>query len=385
MRQWLRDHGVLVIGLCGPIGSGKTTVCETLARDYDASVPIFFRNFADSLKEQIAEHFSLPLADFYSREGKARVIEATGATIGHTLQSWGTALRNGVSSDVWIIALQSWLKRKVLSLEKEQGGGGGAIWSKDPAPLLVRRSTAKSESCGDAAVVSDSSDSDDDCTGCFPKPYIAEKGYYRPRAIVVIGDVRMPNEFNWIRDTCGGLVVELYGDPAGVRKREEQSGVRDTAHVSETALKDKNGEFTADIYINTDKTTAKEACAQVVESLNLFAHHVRHRDNFYVFYWSFLSPFLDAVVRKRQANEGMPLKNIEDSWLWNDLWNRNFEPLLSHLLVDKQIQWIDLQKYVLWLAQRAEPQFIDRYIADWYSIFDRSTPYTRFLRYADQS
>jgi hypothetical protein len=374
-REQLRHRGVLVVGICGPIGSGKTTLCETIADEFDG--PVYFRNFADALKEQIAAHHNIPLQDCYTREGKSRVIATTGHTVGRTLQLWGTALRDGVAPHIWIVALQSWVEKSVLP---QCETCADKHWSNNPEPLLTRRDGVVPLLC---SMEQDATHDDDEISGVFPKDFAHQLGYHRPQAIVFIGDVRLPNEFDWVRDTCGGMLIELQGDPARARACEAQSGTRDMNHVSETALADKEV-FDADLIVDTDELDRSTAAACVIDSLTLFAMKTNHQDCFFEFYHQRLRPLIDKIVALGKRLDGDRVDSEPSVVrLYNATFhNQDIFALFGHSLVSHAAQWADLQCYVNWLATKADVDIIHRCIAPCHSIFNRRAPYTRFLKYA---
>lgn len=208
----LRAHRVLVIGVSGKIGSGKTTLCnalrERLLADGERVQSVTERNFADALKEQVAHHFGLDVRDCYTHDGKQRVLDqCNGKTLGRVLQDWGQALRTGVVPHVWVSGVRSWLQRQL-----------GQAWS--------------------------SADTHDKVH------------------VVLIGDVRYPNEVAFVQRECGGRVVRLNGDPGGVRR----ASTRDLEHESETALDNVN-DIQFDYTIDTERHNAERAAQLVHEQV----------------------------------------------------------------------------------------------------------------------
>ena len=153
-----REKGVVVCGISGKIGSGKTTLADALQISFpSSSTKVIVRNFADSLKEEVALHLNVGVALCYSHEGKNTYLPDYGMTVGEFLQQWGTRLRD-LHPQIWVLAVQSFIDRCV-------------------------RDTA---------------------------------GY--ARTVVLIGDCRFPNEVEWVH-SVGGKVVRLNGDPANERAR----------------------------------------------------------------------------------------------------------------------------------------------------------------------
>ena len=72
LSRLLAENNIVVIGISGKIGSGKSTLCRNLLLAYGADHSVE-RNFADALKEQVSNHLGIPLSVFYSEEGKQYV------------------------------------------------------------------------------------------------------------------------------------------------------------------------------------------------------------------------------------------------------------------------------------------------------------------------
>lgn len=163
-----RAKNVVVVGISGKIGAGKSCACESIRAAFPAETVV--RNFADRLKEEVALHLGIDVALCYSHDGKNTFLPDYGITLGEFLQQWGTRLR-GLHPEIWVLAVQSYID------------------------VCVAQKT------------------DDDA-----------------QLIVVIGDCRFLNEVQWIR-RVGGTTIRLNGDPAGERARSkrDQSHVSETA------------------------------------------------------------------------------------------------------------------------------------------------------------
>jgi hypothetical protein len=144
---------MIVIGLSGKIGSGKTTFSKLLVsslkeKSVKAPVSVYEYNFADKLKRITKE-----LCGYggYTQEEKNLFISDYNMTVGEILQKVGTdALRNHFDQDVWVKAT-------------------------------------------------------------FTEFYQNEFN-----SINIIGDCRFPNEADNIK-SLGGINIRLEGDPAEVR------------------------------------------------------------------------------------------------------------------------------------------------------------------------
>lgn len=203
------ERRVVLCGVSGKVGSGKTTLCEALAADERfAGRRTLTRNFADRLKEAVAAHLDLDVALCYSQAGKNASLPLYSMTLGEMLQRYGTALR-GVHPAMWVNAVQSWIEARLLA--------------------------------------DDADDDDDDADDAR-------------RRLVLIGDVRFPNELEWLH-ACGGCVVRLEGDPAGVRAASR----RDLEHVSETALDAHAAHF--DVVIDTNRLDVEHTRDEVARAL----------------------------------------------------------------------------------------------------------------------
>ncbi len=155
--RW-KEANVVVVGLSGKIGSGKTTAAEMIKAVYPTTI---IRNFADRLKELVAIHLEIDVALCYSHEGKNMYLPEYGITLGEFLQQWGTKLRE-VNENIWVLAVQSFI---------------------------------------------------DAC--------VAKKKNKEEKLIIVIGDARFVNEAEWLQKV-GGITVRLEGDPGKEREKSKR-------------------------------------------------------------------------------------------------------------------------------------------------------------------
>lgn len=171
MTQLLKRE-VIVLGISGKIGAGKSTLSEALkAVLTENGFLVYERNFADKLKELVAFHFNIDVRRCYTQEGKNSLLHArygVGMTVGRMLQLFGTSLRQ-VNENIWINSV---------------------------ADFVEENSSNNSN-----------------------------------KLVFIIPDCRFPNEVEWIRSMFG-IAVRLEGDPGQVAKNSK----RDLAHISETAL-----------------------------------------------------------------------------------------------------------------------------------------------------
>lgn len=108
----------MIIGVSGKIGTGKSTFAQHLqslmARNHalGEGVPVL-RAFGDPLKQEVAEEFEFPLADCYTTEGKAKVIQTRAGmkTVRELLQYWGTDVRRAQNHDYWVEAFDSYVSQ----------------------------------------------------------------------------------------------------------------------------------------------------------------------------------------------------------------------------------------------------------------------------------
>lgn len=316
LRLSLLRADVLVVGVSGKIGSGKTTLCDALRSHY-GSERCTVRNFADLLKEQVAQHYGFPVEWCYSTSGKQRRIErCQNKTIGEILQDWGTALRDGVDANVWVEGVHTWLQSRLEQVQQ---------YNDAYAPLHgIRLEHSASGSL---------------CTFAH---------------IVLLGDVRFPNEYRFVRETCGGVVVRLEGDPCAVRARSR----RDLMHISETALDDPVA-FPRDLVIDTQALDGEQSAALAIDFVQkrhcststrrqIARAHMLHKQ---------IVPLLQAIRNSRALNEGLPMSapEIEYSALWSAAFEHDLEDEEQDALVSfEAIHWLRLQQKCIDYA-RNEP------------------------------
>ena len=99
---------VMIIGISGKIGTGKTTLSNLLLE----RLPGYERvAFGDCLKEETAETFGFPLEWAYSERGKAQTVEFEREripyemTVRELLQWYGTDVCRAADPDYWIKAM----------------------------------------------------------------------------------------------------------------------------------------------------------------------------------------------------------------------------------------------------------------------------------------
>lgn len=170
-----------IIGVSGPIGSGKDTFAEELARMVGR--PVERHAFADKLREtcetltgyvrvkthEAGQPFQNAVYN-YTQEDKNVYLEMWDKTVGEILQQLGTnCLRQHFDGEVWVKSLISNISDEVKNGEH----------------------------------------------------------------ILVIPDVRFKNEANALLE-MGATLIRLEGDPADVRKNSK----RDLNHISEIDLND---------------------------------------------------------------------------------------------------------------------------------------------------
>lgn len=218
LREKCIKYRVVVCGVSGQIGAGKTTLCESLVKLYGEEM-VLVRNFGDRLKEEIAFHANDDVKQFYTHEGKNTVMPLYGMTRGTMLQKWGDAIR-GVHPMAWVFAVHAWVEQQID--ERVERG-------------ILREQVPNS-------------------------------GNKACNLLVLIGDVRMPNELQWIEEKCAGITIRLTGDPGAVRA----NSTRNLTHISETALDD-CPKFAA--HIDTNHSGVVSTCNAAVAVI--LAHCVR--------------------------------------------------------------------------------------------------------------
>lgn len=314
LRLSLLRADVLVLGVSGKIGSGKTTLCDALQAHYGAE-RCTVRNFADLLKEQVAYHYGFPVEWCYSTSGKQRRVErCQNKTVGEILQEWGTALRDGVDANVWVEGVHTWLQSRLEQVQQYNSAvatTNGACY----APLHgIRPEHSASGSL---------------CTFAH---------------IVLLGDVRFPNEYRFVRETCGGVVVRLEGDPCAVRAQSR----RDLMHISETALDDPLA-FPRDLVIDTQALDGEQSAALAIDFVQkrhcstsarrqIARAHMLHKQ---------IVPLLQAIRNSRALNEGLPMSapEIEYSALWSAAFEQDLKDEEQDALVSfEAIHWLCLQQ-----------------------------------------
>ncbi len=90
---------VLLVGISGKIGSGKTTLADELASQVQKTT---ICNFADALKIEVADQYGIELARFYKQEEKNKpVSDSDPTTLGELLQRHGEE-RRAENADYWV-------------------------------------------------------------------------------------------------------------------------------------------------------------------------------------------------------------------------------------------------------------------------------------------
>lgn len=305
--EQLKAAGIIVVGVSGKLASGKTTLCNNVKSKFATTqFECTLINFADPLKKQVAQHTGLPLHYFYTDEGKRHIVPGyDGMTVGQLLQAWGTALRT-VHPNIWVNAIQVHLQSLI------------------------------------------------ECADSLPR-------------ILLIGDVRFANEFQFIKQKCGGIVLRTQGDPSGERARS----TRDLNHISECDL-DIGYEF--DIVIDTqqlDESCAANAAMDVIEKhlladstayqdVQLWYKDLRVEQAVQEVFHERILPLFSVIAKYRIENDG---KQIDPRFETRALWDYCFHtPFLSTDLAIASLaapfftehRWNTIEIMAVWLGLEAK-------------------------------
>jgi hypothetical protein len=193
------DHP-LTIGISGGIGSGKTTVVEMLKRHLNCKVKCY--NFADALKAIVCSACSVPYP--LSEENKSSAVD----------------LSKGVPQiRPCDLPERLMLAETILSRINAQIRAA----TSDSKPVTVGLMLQVVGQAFKKAV------DDDFWINCLANCMASD---IETPDVVIVGDVRYPNEANYIKDVCGGVLVGVFGGP----KHENSLAGRDPAHPSEQGL-----------------------------------------------------------------------------------------------------------------------------------------------------
>lgn len=95
----------MIIGISGKMGTGKTTLARHLAKMLGCDV----MSFADTLRQEVKEHFGVPMGTMTDQEAKASMMIQVGfksMLLRELLQWWG-AERRRVDPDYWVKQLMA--------------------------------------------------------------------------------------------------------------------------------------------------------------------------------------------------------------------------------------------------------------------------------------
>lgn len=167
-----------IIGLSGKMGVGKSTIAEQLLSFYSSKAVKL--SFADLLKEEAAEKFQFPLEWCYSEKGKREAVYL----------SKDPMSREGLPLITTVRELLQWY-------------GTDVIRKKDPDHWVkaMRQSISTAKKCG--------------------------------KSVIVIDDVRFPNEAYFIQDV-GGFLVRIERGADRPMTATEVSAAK--SHLSELAI-----------------------------------------------------------------------------------------------------------------------------------------------------
>lgn len=92
-----------LILISGKYDTGKDTLALALKKYFEIQgMHVQHEKFADALKEAAAIITGERKVDQYTDEGKAKMIDSLGMTIGRFQQVYGTVLRQHVNPDIWV-------------------------------------------------------------------------------------------------------------------------------------------------------------------------------------------------------------------------------------------------------------------------------------------
>ncbi len=116
-EQKPNEFHIIIVGISGKIGSGKTTLAKNLKKLLEARrFKVYERSFADELKQAVAREYKFDVQLCYSQEGKNVVPNGCNVSVGRLLQQYGTAQRE-INPSVWIDAVDDFI---IANSEQEQ-------------------------------------------------------------------------------------------------------------------------------------------------------------------------------------------------------------------------------------------------------------------------